>query len=207
MPNLGPRIRELRQGRGLTLEQVAADTGLSVSFLSMLERDKVSISVDNLERLANYYEVHMVHFFNGPEASPVLVTRRAQIVASLGETGRGPAMVTLLANRPNARMEPLLVQIAPGQEEPHFRQHEADTLLYVLEGQARLIAESGEEQELQQGDLAYYVNYPHRRVANASAGAPLTLILITAPPTSSLDDLLQARQGAWVMQEPAKGEA
>jgi transcriptional regulator with XRE-family HTH domain len=91
MPMLGPRIRELRQGRGLTLEQVAADTGLSVSFLSMLERDKVSISVDNLERLANYYEVHMVHFFSGPEASPVLVTRREQIVRTMLETGRGHA--------------------------------------------------------------------------------------------------------------------
>jgi quercetin dioxygenase-like cupin family protein len=91
------------------------------------------------------------------------------------------------------------VQIAAGQEEPHFRQHEADTLVYVLEGQARLIAETGEETVLQQGDLAYYVNYPHRRVANASDQAPLILIIITAPPTSSLDDLIEARQGAWIM--------
>ncbi len=71
MPNLGNRLRELRQSRGLTLEQVASETGLSVSFLSMVERDKVSISVDNLERLARYYEVHMVHFFSGPQGNSV----------------------------------------------------------------------------------------------------------------------------------------
>jgi len=201
MQNLGSRIRELRQSRNLTLEQVAADTGLSVSFISMLERDKVSVSVDNLEKLARYYEVHMVHFFSGPEESPVMVTRRADILERLNDISNSPAAVTLLVNRPNARIEPLLVNIAPGREEPHFRKHEADTLVYVLEGQARLISETGEEIELNQGDLAYYINIPHRRFANASQSKPLVLIITTAPPTSSLDDLLKARQGSWVMSE------
>lgn len=199
MPNIGTRIRELRQNRGLTLEEVAAETGLSVSFLSMVERDKASISVDNLEKLARYYEVHMVHFFSGPEESPVRVTRRAELLQAGHEGGPGPADVTLLANRLNARMEPLLVNIAPGKEEPHFRKHEADTLLYILEGQALLISESGEELRLEQGDLAYYVNFPHRRLANLSASQTLSLLVITAPPTSALDDLGRAR-GEWVMK-------
>ncbi len=201
MPNIGLRLRELRLARGLTLEQVAADTGLSVSFLSMLERDKVSVSVDNLERLARYYQVHMVHFFSGEADSPVLVTRRADILRRLTENGEAPASVTLLVNRPNPRMEPLLVHIAPGREEPHFRQHEADTLVYVLSGRARLVSETGEETMLEQGDLAYYVNLPHRRFINASQSEPLTLVIITAPPTSSLDELLKARQGFWAMGE------
>jgi len=200
MPMIGTRIREVRQNRSLTLEQVAAETGLSVSFLSMLERDKVSISVDNLEKLANYYQVHLVHFFRTVDASPVLITRREEVLKSMG-TSHGPAAVTLLANRPDARMEPLLVSIAPGQEEPHFREHEADVLIYVLEGTANLISETGDETELRQGDLAYYVNVPHRRVGNPSKEQPLLLITITSPRTSSLDNLIEARQGQWVMQE------
>jgi transcriptional regulator with XRE-family HTH domain len=202
MSNLGLRIRELRKSHHLTLEQVSADTGLSVSFLSMLERDKVSVSVDNLEKLAHYYQIHMVNFFSGEEQSPVLVTRREDFLKSMSKTGGSPASVTLLSNRPNARIEPLLVHIAPGREEPHFRNHEADTLVYILEGQARLISETGEELVLEQGDLAYYVNFPHRRFANASNRTQLVLITITAPPTSSLDELIQARQGSWVMDEP-----
>jgi transcriptional regulator with XRE-family HTH domain len=201
MPNIGLRIRELRQQNGYTLEQVASETGLSISFLSMLERDKVSISVDNLEKLARYYQVHMVHFFDNPDQNEVLITRRDDILKGMALTGQGPAAVTLLTNRPNARMEPLLVNIAPGAEEPHFRQHEADTLLYVLEGKAQLITETGQITELSQGDLAYYVNYPHRRVANASKDKNLLFIVITAPPTSSLDDLIQVRQGSWVMSD------
>ena len=191
---------ELAAGRG-DLEQVAADTGLSISFLSMLERDKVSVSVENLEKLARYFEVHMVHFFSGPEESPVMVTRRESIIQSINSSNPGPAAVTLLSNRSNARIEPLLIHIAPGKEEPHFRKHEADTLVYMLEGQARLISDNGEEIELNQGDLAYYVNLPHRRFANASSSQHLVIILVTAPPTSSLDDLLKTRQGSWVMGE------
>jgi XRE family transcriptional regulator, regulator of sulfur utilization len=201
MDTLGFRIRELRQSRNLTLEQVAEETGFSVSFLSMVERNKASISVDNLERLARYYNVHMVHFFSGPAESPVLITRREELLENMDRKDGGPAEVTLLSNRPNARMEPLLVSIAAGQEEPHFRKHEADTLVYIFEGQARLISEAGEEIVLNKGDMAYYVNLPHRRFANASADLPLLLIVITAPPTSSLDELIQARQGSWVMKE------
>ena len=201
MPDIGARLRELRLSRNLTLEQVATDPGLSVSFISMLERDKVSVSVDNLEKLARYYEVHMVHFFSGLEHSPVMVTRRAEIVKQLNDASSSPAAVTLLVNRANARIEPLLVSIAPGREEPHFRKHEADTLVYILEGDARLISENGEEIELNQGDLAYYVNIPHRRFVNASQSKPLVLIITTAPPTSSLDELLKARQGSWLMSE------
>ncbi len=201
MPNIGSRIRDLRQSRNLTLEKVANDTGLSVSFLSMLERDKVSISVDNLEKLARYYQIHMVHFFSGPEEMPVRVIRRDEILKSMDGIGVGPAAVTLLTNSPNARIEPLLVHISAGEEEPHFRKHEADTLVYVLQGQARLISETGDELLLGEGDLAYYVNVPHRRFGNTSSEQPLLLIVITAPPTSSLDDLIQARQGSWVMGE------
>jgi transcriptional regulator with XRE-family HTH domain len=200
MSSLGFRIRELRQNRNLTLEQVAEESGFSVSFLSMVERDKVSISVDNLEKLAHYYNVHMVHFFSGPEESPVLVTRQQELLQNLEHTQDGPAAVSLLSNRPNARMEPLLVSIAPGQEEPHFRQHEADTLVMILSGHARLISETGEEITLEQGDIAYYINQPHRRFANGSPEQPLLLITITAPPTSSLDELIKARQGSWVMK-------
>ncbi len=204
MTTLGTRIRELRINKNLTLEQVAADTGLSTSFISLLERNKVSISVDNLEKLARYFGVHMIHFFNAPNENPVFVTRMEQINENLHTLDASQATVALLANSSNARIEPLLVKIAPGMEEPHFRQHEADTLMIILEGTATLISEKGDETILNKGDIAYYINFPHRRVSNAGKETPLVFITITAPPTSSLDDLVQARQGGWAMTENSK---
>ena len=122
--------------------------------------------------------------------------RRKEILHSMEVTAQGPAAVALLANRTDARLEPLLIKIMPGEEEPHFREHDADTLLYVLEGEATLISEMGEESQLLTGDMAYYVNYPRKRLANRNQEQPLLVISITSPPTSSLDELIDMRQAA-----------
>lgn len=189
MALIGTKLRELRKQRNLTLQQVADVTGFAVSFLSQLERDKVSVSVDNLERLARFYQVHMVHFFHAPEKNPIQITRRAEIQESLRTPGPEPAALTLLSNRADARIEPMLVAIQPGAEEPHFRDHGADTLLYILHGSASLISEFGEEIDLEKGDIASYLNDPKRRVKNSSAHDPLAFLLITSPPASSMDNL------------------
>jgi transcriptional regulator with XRE-family HTH domain len=193
MKGIGERLRLLRQQKGFTLQQVVEETGFALSYLSQLERDKVSISVDNLQRLANFYEVHMVYFFRTEEETPIQIVRREDIEKGMTVSPSGPAAVALLANRADARLEPLLIKIMPEGEEPHFRLHDADTLLYVLEGNATVISEKGEETELHSGDLAYYNNFPRKRLANRDPEQPLLVIAITSPPTSSLDEMINMR--------------
>lgn len=53
---LGDRLREIRQQQEQTLLQVAKSTGLSVSYLSDLERGRTNPSIDTLERLAAHYQ-------------------------------------------------------------------------------------------------------------------------------------------------------
>ncbi len=53
MPELGHRIREHRKSRGLKLSQLAAEAGISTSYLSQIERgEKDSVSADILFRVA-----------------------------------------------------------------------------------------------------------------------------------------------------------
>lgn len=201
MAQIGTRLRELREHRGLTLKQVAEGTGLSLSFLSLLERDKVSITIDNLDRLARFYGVRMVHFFQGAEESPVLVTRRAQIEERTRDVQAGQSVFLLLADRADARIEPLLVKIGPGHGDPHYRSHEGDTLLYVLEGAVHLISERGGTVELAAGDAAYYFGFPARRIENASLEEPALVLLLTAPPTTFRDDAADREQGVLIQSE------
>ena len=121
MPMIGGRIREIRLNQGWTLDQVSTETGLSVSFLSMLERDKVSVSVDNLDKLAHFLGVRMVQFFQGMEEDKVVVTRASQIAARSADLQPDQTVFLLLTNRNNARMEPLHVTIAAGHGDPKFR--------------------------------------------------------------------------------------
>lgn len=201
MALIGARLRELRQNRSLTLKQVADATGFAVSYLSLLERDKVSISVDNLERLAQFYGVRMVHLFRGAEESPTLVTRRADLEQLLSEVEPGRSIFALLADRADARLEPLMVRIGPGHGDPHFRSYEADTLLYVLEGEVSLISEKGDQVTLAAGDAAYYFGFPGRRIENASQREPALILLVTTPPTSPRDDVIDAQRGVLIQTE------
>lgn len=201
MAMVGNRLRELRKNRNLTLQQVADETSFAVSFLSLLERDKVSISVDNLERLARYYGVRMIHFFEGAEENAPQVTRAAQVETQFRGTGPGESKFLLLAHRRDARMEPLLVSIGPGHGDPQFRTHEGDALLYVLAGRVRLIPEQGEPMELGAGDAAYYPGFPGRRIENASQREPARILLTTAPPTTIRDDVADTERGILIQSE------
>jgi transcriptional regulator with XRE-family HTH domain len=205
MPLLGDRLRELRVDRNLTLKQVSEETGLSVSFLSLVERDKVSISVDNLERLARFYKVRLVHLFQGVEDSSVLITRKGYLQKHMSSVEPNKSAFSLLSYRNGARMEPLMVRIAPGQGDSHFRTHEGDMFIYVLEGRIKLIAEKGEPSELEEGDAAYYTGFPGRRLINASQENPALILMVTAPPTSLRDDALDGRRGLLIPQEDSAG--
>lgn len=53
--SMGLRLRQLRTKRQLSLAEVAAAVGVSVGFLSALERAQMSASVGTLRRLERYY--------------------------------------------------------------------------------------------------------------------------------------------------------
>jgi quercetin dioxygenase-like cupin family protein len=98
-------------------------------------------------------------------------------------------------------MEPLLVRIGPGHGDPHFRSYEADTLLYVLEGEVTLSSEKGEQLTLLAGDTAYYFGFPGRRIENASQSESALILLVTTPPTSPRDDVIDAHSGVLIQTE------
>lgn len=53
-PTLGRRLKGLRVSRGLSSKEVAADTGLSASFISMVETGRNEITVGRLMTLATF---------------------------------------------------------------------------------------------------------------------------------------------------------
>lgn len=78
---LGPEIRNLRKARGMTLAAVAAASGLSVGYLSLLERDRATPSINALHAISRALGVTISWFFEAGE-TPVperdIVVRRAR---------------------------------------------------------------------------------------------------------------------------------
>jgi transcriptional regulator with XRE-family HTH domain len=66
----GNRVRTLRAGRGFTQEQLAERAGISVDFLSLIERGKNSPSFENLDELADSLGVTVAQLFSFQEDTP-----------------------------------------------------------------------------------------------------------------------------------------
>lgn len=67
---LGRRVRAARNGAGLTLEQVSSKIGVSPATLSLIERDKVSITVDRLTDIAAALDLELDELVSGSAVPP-----------------------------------------------------------------------------------------------------------------------------------------
>lgn len=56
-PDLGTKLRALRTDRGLSIAEVADATGISASFLSLVENGRSDIAIGRLMRLIDFYGV------------------------------------------------------------------------------------------------------------------------------------------------------
>jgi len=63
MEELGKRIREERKRRGLTIDHLAAQTGLSKGFISLIEREKAHPSITSLKKIAQVFNTSVVSLF------------------------------------------------------------------------------------------------------------------------------------------------
>jgi DNA-binding transcriptional MerR regulator/quercetin dioxygenase-like cupin family protein len=173
---IGAHLRQLRARRRLSLAQVAEAVGISVGFLSALERSQMSGSVGTLRKLARFYKTNILNFFDANEASSRQV-RPAQ--RKVLEAGSGVRMELLAWG--NTVMEPHLFRIAPDAGSGESYAHEGEEFIYVLRGELQ-ISVDGEEYSLKSGDSFYFESATPHRWKNP--GRKETLLLwVNTPPT------------------------
>jgi DNA-binding transcriptional MerR regulator/mannose-6-phosphate isomerase-like protein (cupin superfamily) len=173
---IGARLRQLRIRRGLSLAQVAKAAGISVGFLSAIERSQMSASIGTLRRLARFHKTNILDFFDPTESNSRLVRPKGRKVL---EAGPGVRMELLAWG--NMVMEPHLFRIAPKSGSGESYAHEGEEFLFVLRGELQL-ALDGEEFRLKSGDSFYFESgTPHRW---KNTGRSETWVLwVNTPPT------------------------
>jgi DNA-binding transcriptional MerR regulator/quercetin dioxygenase-like cupin family protein len=173
---LGNRLRKLRSRKGLSLAQVANAVGVSVGFLSALERSRMTASVGTLRKLARFYKTNILDFFDPAESNSPLVSPEKRKVLHAGD---GVTMELLAWG--NTVMEPHLFRIAPAAGSGESYSHEGEEFLYVLQGELH-IALNGENYQLNQGDSFYFESATPHLWKNP--GKKETLVLwVNTPPT------------------------
>jgi DNA-binding transcriptional MerR regulator/quercetin dioxygenase-like cupin family protein len=173
---IGIRLRQLRVRCGLSLAHVAKAVGISLGFLSALERSHMSASVGTLRKLARFYKTNIIDFYDTAEPNNHLVRPDRRKVL---EAGPGVRMELLAWG--NAVMEPHLFRIAPQAGSGEFYAHVGEEFLYILRGQLQISLEK-EEYRLKPGDSFYFESaLPH---SWKNPGRTETVILwVNTPPT------------------------
>jgi len=175
--NVGGRIRELRNDKGLSLRAMAKRGGLSVNAISRIERGESSPTVSSLLRLAAVLGVHVADFFTtGPESSTILVRRGER----LWSRGVGLLMESLGVGLPGQILEPFLMTIEAGSEEvqePYV--HPGEEFVYCIEGEVEYQVED-DWHRLEAGDsLLFLAKQPHR-YRNISSDKAIVLLVLAS---------------------------
>ena len=174
--SIGPRLRRLRTKRGAGLAEVASAAGISIGFLSALERSQMSASVGTLRRLARYYRTNILDFFDATELNTRLVRPPKRKVL---EAGPGVRMELLAWG--NKVMEPHLFRIKPNAGSGEEYAHEGEEFLFVLRGELH-IALAGEEYHLKRGDSFYFESATPHHWRNPGR-SETWLLWVNTPPT------------------------
>jgi len=176
-PRVGARVRSLRRERGLTIEQLAAATGLTKGFISQLERDRTSPSLSSIARICDALGVRLSHIFER-EPAPALVRRDERPVVD----AYFPTSNFLLSSRDEPRLQVIESEVAPGAgagDELYSLPGEIE-FVYVVEGTLEIVV-GDETMTLGRGDsLTYELSKPHTW-RNPSARDTLRVLWVAVP--------------------------
>jgi transcriptional regulator with XRE-family HTH domain len=176
---VGRRLRALRQARGMTLAELAADTGFTGGYLSQIETGAAVPALSALADIAASLGADITAFFPADEAhSKVRVTRagdarRIRIDEPLTE-------YSVLASRgSDAAFSALIARYHPGGEPISYR-HFGERFVYVRAGEGELEI-AGEVHSVGPGSFVHYSSH-QEHVLRVTSEAPLDTVWLVNPP-------------------------
>jgi transcriptional regulator with XRE-family HTH domain len=151
---IGQVLRRLRVEKSLTLQQIADMLGVTASYLSQLENEKVSPSIQTLKNIADVLEVSILEFFENALVNESVVSEEKSWTA-LEVNGWGAYVRQMVRLTGSKRMQPFFTIIPPGQGAFDVYTHPGEEFVYVLEGTVT-ISLDGKDIEVKAGSAAYF---------------------------------------------------
>ena len=154
---IGRRIRTLRAEKGITLEQLARQTGFTKGYLSKVEKSKKAPPVSTLGNIARAFNVTISSLLgeDSPRTSLCLVRKDERPVVSRDGTAFEYSYEAMAHNYPNKIMEPFILTLPVGPKKKTFYRHEGEEILFVIQGSMKFI-HGNEEYIVNEGDCVYF---------------------------------------------------
>ena len=138
--SLGQKVRNIRKREKMTLKELSEKTGVSISFLSQVELNKSSATLETLRKIADALHIHPSAFFNGEEEQEEMLPFTYE---------------DLSKNVKGASFKPLKIMLKPFENRGENIQHAGHEFIYVLKGEVCITLEN-EKFILQEGQSTFY---------------------------------------------------
>ena len=185
----------------MTLDGLARGVGLSVTFLSRLERGQVACSIGNLLEIAGYLDLSPAALFE--DAEPGDSTSDFRVVrgrAREAENGTGQDWHQLASGRAEQRLEAFCLELSDAAAAPPLVTHPGEEFCYVLEGDVEFRV-GDEVISLGTGDSIHLrSDVPH--MAWRAGRGPARLLMVTA-----IENLSATAVEWWAQTSVARGRA
>ena len=175
VPLIGPRLRRLRERRGLSIAAVASQAGISVGFLSAFERNEANASMATVARLAAAYGTTLMKLFGGR-------ARRGRLVrASQRRTLRVTEGVRMEFLSSGGLLESMLFRVEPRAGSEGAYSHEGEEFILMLSGTLEIWLDELECYVLHEGDSFWFESTLAHRWRNPGPSQAVLMWINTHP--------------------------
>jgi len=176
---IGSRIRSLRQQSELTQEELAERAGLTKGFISQVERDLTSVSLDSLIQILDALGEKVPDFFRDSEKDRIVYRLKDRV--DLQKRNGVKSFCLLVPGSAKRLMEPVILTLGPTECTEKEQAHPGDELGYILRG--RVAIHFGKKtHRAKEGECFYFMADRDHYVSNAGPD-DATILWITTPPT------------------------
>ncbi len=173
---LGTKLRDMRQQKNLTQEELADRCELTKGYISQLENDLTSPSITTLVDLLNALGSNLSEFFRD-ETEEKIVFSESEYIEKQSD---GMTLEWVIPNAQKNMMEPVLVELAAGASTSTDFPHDGEEFGYVLEGKITVIR-AGKSHTAKKGESFYYSADKEHQIVNKGK-SKAKFIWISTPP-------------------------
>ena len=178
MLKIGQRIKRLRLANNLTQGELALRSDLTRGFISLVERDRTSISIEALAQILDVLGTTLSDFFRQLEEQKIVFTRNDRV--RVDREDEEEIIELLIPGAQQHLMDPALVTIEPGKTAVDSG-HEGEEFGMVLEGRLILELEGFSPRGIRKGECFYFpADRPHR-LYNPGKTTARVLWVVTPP--------------------------
>ena len=175
--DIGKRIRELRLAHQLTQQELAVRAGVSKGFISQLESNKSSVSIETLSEVLAVLGEQLKSFFSSDSVQPFVFKKDDR--TPLTDQGCDKFEL-LIPGSTTMAMEPCRIVLAPGQGLKPHGSHSGEEFGYVIRGQVTVTV--GRRSAIAKtGESFSYKAQPEHSLKNAGRSFA-ELLFVTWPP-------------------------